>query len=137
VPIEICETPPVSTHRRRHGPPAAHPGRAGRATRRPRRRTRLTDTRGRAIGPLVWNAGGVTVYRIRFEGPAALAMGVATALADADGVDLTSSKQPSILDKNTVELSVSVEGNRDAVARAVATIRDELPDGASIEIADD
>lgn len=77
----------------------------------------------------------MTVYRIRFEGPAALAMGVATALADADGVDLTSSKQPSILDKNTVELSVSVEGNRDAVARAVATIRAELPDGASIEIA--
>jgi hypothetical protein len=85
----------------------------------------------------VWNAGEVTVYRIRFEGPAALAMGVATALADADGVDLTSSKQPSILDKNTVELSVSVEGDRDAVARAVATIRDELPDGASIEIAHD
>jgi hypothetical protein len=85
----------------------------------------------------VWNAGGVTVYRIRFEGPAALAMGVATALADAAGVDLTSSKQPSIVDKNTVELNLSVEGTRDAVARAVATIRDELPDGASIEIADD
>ena len=64
-------------------------------------------------------------------------MGVATALADAEGVDLTSSKQPSILDKNTVELSVSVEGNRDAVARAVATIRADLPDGASIDVSDD
>ena len=36
-----------------------------------------------------------------------------------------------------VELNVSVEGNRDAVALAVSTIRDDLPDGASIEIADE
>ncbi len=79
----------------------------------------------------------MTVYRIRFEGPAALAITVATALADADGVELTSSKQPSILDETKVELNVSVEGNRDAVAVAVSTIRDDLPDGASIEIADE
>jgi hypothetical protein len=82
----------------------------------------------------MWNAGAVTVYRIRFEGPAALAVGVATALADADGVELTSSAQPAILDANTVELNVSVEGARDAVATAVARIDDTLPDGASIEI---
>jgi hypothetical protein len=49
----------------------------------------------------------VTSYRARFEGPAALALRVARALADADGVDLT-----------------------DAVAR----VRGELPSGASIEI---
>ncbi len=79
----------------------------------------------------------MTVYRIRFEGPAALAVRVATALADADGVELTSSKRPSILDENTVELDVSVDGTRDAVAAAVSSIRDELPDGASIEIADE
>jgi hypothetical protein len=85
----------------------------------------------------VWNAVDVTVYRIRFEGPATLAVGVATALADADGVELTSSEQPSILDENRVELDVSVEGQRDAVGRAVTVIRDRLPDGASIEIADD
>ena len=85
----------------------------------------------------MWNAGAVTAYKIRFEGPAALAMGVATALADADGVELTSSKPPSTLDKNTVELNVSVKGTHDAVAAAVAGISDELPTGASIEIADD
>jgi hypothetical protein len=84
----------------------------------------------------MWNAGAVTIYRIRFEGPAALAVGVATALADADGVELTSSAKPSILDENTVELTVSVEGARDAVVVAVSSIRDELPDGASIEIVD-
>jgi hypothetical protein len=82
----------------------------------------------------MWDARAVTVYRIRFEGPAALAVGVATALADADGVELTSSAKPSMLDEGTVELNVSVEGERDAVAVAVSGISDGLPDGASIEI---
>jgi len=76
----------------------------------------------------------VTVYRIRFEGPAALAVRVATALADADGVELTSSEQPSILDDHTVELNLSVDATQDAVAAAVAAINDELPDGASIAL---
>jgi hypothetical protein len=61
------------------------------------------------VAPLVWDAVAVTVYRIRFEGPAALAVRVATGLADADGVELTSSEQPSILDESTVELDVAVE----------------------------
>jgi hypothetical protein len=84
----------------------------------------------------VWNAGDVTVYKIRFEGPTALATGVATALADAEGVELTASKRPSILDDDNVELNVTVEGESDAVAAAVASIGRGLPHGASIEIAD-
>ena len=84
----------------------------------------------------MWNAGAVTVYRIRFTGPAALVVRLATELADADGVELTSSEQPSIVDANSVELGVSVKGKHDDVARAVSSIRDELPMGASIEIAD-
>jgi hypothetical protein len=79
----------------------------------------------------------VTVYRIRFEGPAALAVRVATALADADGVELTSSEQPSLLDENRAVLNVSVEGTHEAVAVAVAMINGGLPDSASIEITDD
>ncbi len=79
----------------------------------------------------------MTAYTIRFAGPAALAVGVATALADADGVDLTSSSQPSIVDANTVELTFAVDGAHDAVTAAVSTISDDLPGGASIEIADD
>jgi hypothetical protein len=76
----------------------------------------------------------MTVYRIRFEGPTALVVGVATALADADGVELTSSAQPSRLDDDTVELKVSVQGARSDVAAAVSSISDGLPRGASIEI---
>jgi hypothetical protein len=64
-------------------------------------------------------------------------MGVATALADADGVDLTSSSQPSIVDGNTVELTFAVDGAHDDIAAALSTISDDLPRGASIEIGDD
>jgi hypothetical protein len=78
----------------------------------------------------------VSVHRIRFVGPAALAVQVATALADAEGVDLRSSEQPTILDGGTVELDVSVDGTADDVAAAVSAIRDGLPDGASIALAD-
>jgi hypothetical protein len=79
----------------------------------------------------------VTVYRIRFEGSAALAVDVATAVADADGVELISSQPVSILDENTVGLDLAVEGESDAVAAAVVSIRDGMPKGSSIEIADD
>ena len=73
-------------------------------------------------------------YRVRFEGPAALALSVATALADADGVELISSDQPVTLDENIVALNVTVAGAFDAVADAVASIRGGMPTEASIEI---
>jgi len=78
----------------------------------------------------------MTVYRIRIEGPTAIAVRVATELADAEGVELISSKQPSMLDSNTAELEVSVEGTHDDVVAAVASIDHGLPDGASIALAD-
>lgn len=80
------------------------------------------------------DAGAVTVYMVRFEGPAALAVGVATELADAPGVDLRSSAPPEALDEGTVRLNVSVDGARDAVDAAVHAIGKGLPKGASIEI---
>ena len=83
------------------------------------------------------DAGGVSNYRVRFEGPAALALRVATALADADGVELLSSDQPVTLDHNIVALNVAVEGEFDAVADAVASIRGGMPADASLEIARD
>ena len=73
-------------------------------------------------------------YRVRFEGPAAFALSVATALAEAEGVELTSSDQPVTLDGNIVALIVTVEGAFDAVADAVASIRGGMPTEASIEI---
>ncbi len=73
-------------------------------------------------------------YRVRFEGPAAFALSVATALADADGIELISSDQPVAVDENIVALNVTVEGEFDAVADAVASIRGGMPTEASIEI---
>jgi hypothetical protein len=76
----------------------------------------------------------VTSYRVRLEGPAAVILSVATALADADGVELISSAQPVTVNEGMLALEVTVEGAFDAVADAVASIRDSLPTGASIEI---
>ena len=76
----------------------------------------------------------MTTYRVRFEGPSALTLRVATALADANGVELVSSDQPLSLAEGTVALNVAVEGAFDAVAAAVANIRADLPSDASIEI---
>ena len=61
-------------------------------------------------------------------------MSVATALADADGVELISSDQPVTLEANIVALNVTVDGAFDAVADAVARIRGGLPTDTSIEI---
>jgi hypothetical protein len=73
-------------------------------------------------------------HRVRFEGPTALALRVATTLADAEGVELISSDQPVSVADGTVALNVVVEGERDAVVLAVAGIRREMPPRASIEI---
>ena len=83
------------------------------------------------------DAGGVSSYRVRFEGPAAVALSVATAIADAEGVELISSDQPVTLGANIVALIVTVEGAFDAVADAVASIRGGMPAEASIEISGD
>ena len=77
------------------------------------------------------------MYRIRFEGSAGLAVSVATAVADAEGIELISSEPLSIVDQNTVGLEISVEGERDAVVEAVAAIRNGMSKGSSIEIVDD
>ena len=63
-----------------------------------------------------------------------LTLSVATALADADGVELISSDQPVILDEGLVALHVTVEGAFDEVADALASIRGGMPSGASLEI---
>jgi hypothetical protein len=82
------------------------------------------------------DAVAVTNHRVRYEGPAAHALRIATALADADGVELISSDEPVPLDAGTVELIVTVKSGFDAVADAVADIRRDMPPGASIELTD-
>ncbi|MEO6125266.1 MAG: hypothetical protein ABIR32_16300 [Ilumatobacteraceae bacterium] len=76
----------------------------------------------------------MSTYQIKFVGPAAIAVRIATMLADADGVDLTSSKPPSVSDHDTVELAVEVEGAKADVTAALAAIRAALPVDASIDV---
>jgi hypothetical protein len=78
----------------------------------------------------------VTVHRLRYQGPAALTVRVATAVADADGVELISSEPPLLVNAGTVALEMAVEGDADSVSRALARLRDDLPGGASIELAE-
>jgi hypothetical protein len=77
-----------------------------------------------------------TSYRIRFEGPSAMALQVATDLAAADGVDLTSSTPPVPLDDATFALEVTVDGTLEAVTRAVDDLRERLPADGSITVVD-
>jgi hypothetical protein len=75
----------------------------------------------------------VPTYRVRYEGPRQLAIGVARQLADAPGVDLTSSAPPG----NTadgVHLELIVEGTADDVLDAVGAARSGLPDGARLQL---
>ena len=76
----------------------------------------------------------MTIYRVSLEGPPALTLRLATALADANGVELISSDQPINVAEGKVALNVAVEGAFDAVADAVAKIRADLPSDASVEI---
>jgi hypothetical protein len=75
----------------------------------------------------------VTAFHITYEGPASLAMTAAAALADADGVELTSSEPPQRSDAGDgVVLALTVEGTSDAVLDAIAQVRDQLGPEARI-----
>ena len=82
----------------------------------------------------VCDAGSVTVYQIRFEGPSTLAVSIARELADADGVELIS--EALTVEHGVVTLVVDVEATSDAVTDAVAQVRGSLPQDASIAIVD-
>ena len=77
-------------------------------------------------------------YRITYEGPSLVAMQAATQLADADGVDLTSSQPPQRGQgaAGTMVLAMVVEGTEEAVKAAVVSVRAELPPGATIGMED-
>ncbi len=77
----------------------------------------------------------MTAHRIRFEGPATLAVRVATLLADASGVDLISS-DPPVKTADGVALDLVAEGEPAAIAGALDDIRVGLPKGASIALVD-
>ena len=76
----------------------------------------------------------VNEHRIRFEGAAAVALTVATAIADADGVDLTSSEPPTAISDGKVRLDLSVRASDEAIAAALDEVRLRIPADSSIEL---
>lgn len=78
----------------------------------------------------------MTSHQVKYEGPASLAMTVATQLADASGIDLRSAEKQEPVDASadTVQLVLTVEATVDDVAAAVAAIEADLPVGARITV---
>jgi len=76
----------------------------------------------------------VNEHHIRFVGASAAALPVATAIADADGVDLTSSEPPTAVADGKVRLEFIVRGPSQAIAAAVEEISRVLPADCSIEL---
>jgi hypothetical protein len=76
----------------------------------------------------------VTTHRIRFEGPSLLALQVATALADTDGIDLTASAPPTPLGEGRSALEVTLDGDPEVVAAAVAGLREDIGAEATLEV---
>lgn len=82
--------------------------------------------------PPVCDAVQVSSHRIRFEGPAEIAVGVATTLADQPGVDLVGSEPLTFLDGQVVRLDITATGSDEDVAGAVERIAADLPATASL-----
>lgn len=80
----------------------------------------------------------MTTHRITYHGPAAQALPTATALAEADGVELTSSEAPQRRGPGggDVVLALTVEASSEAIAAALAQVRDTLPAGAQVTLDD-
>ncbi len=125
LPLAPLSVAPDSTQRRRadHSPNPL--------STRPGIQVRQDEKVAEACDP-----GGVTVHHITYEGPASLAMGAATAVADADGVELTSANPPEPVDgqPDRVRLALTVEGTTGDVAVAVRAAGNRLPPDATISL---
>lgn len=78
----------------------------------------------------------VTTHQVRYEGPSSLAVRVATLLADAPGINLTSAEKQEHPDRSVeaTVLALTVDGTTEDVLAAVRDIGDGLPAGASITV---
>jgi hypothetical protein len=74
----------------------------------------------------------VTSFRISYEGPRSFAVRAATLLAEAEGVELTSSEPPARRDGDSVVLALTVEATAQAVDDALSAIAPQLPSGATM-----
>ena len=78
----------------------------------------------------------MTSHQVRYESPSALAVSVATLLADSEGIELSSAEKPDS-SRDSVEpalLVLTVEGTTEAVTAAVASIDAGLPADARITV---
>ena len=77
----------------------------------------------------------MTTHHVKYEGPSSLAVHVATLLADAEGIDLTSAEKQEPTD-GSVEtvLALTVEGTTEAVMAAVRSVGAGLPAEARITV---
>ncbi len=78
----------------------------------------------------------MTSHQVMYEGPSSLAVAVATRLADAEGIDLTSAEKQEHREGSgeTVRLALTVEGTTEAVMAAVGSIAGELPADARLTV---
>ncbi|MDQ1424929.1 MAG: hypothetical protein QOD72_2427 [Acidimicrobiaceae bacterium] len=78
----------------------------------------------------------MTSFRISYEGPRSFAVRAATLLAEADGIELTSSEPPAHLDDDSVRLALTVHATAPAIADALSAIAAHLPRHATMRIDD-
>ena len=80
----------------------------------------------------------MTSHHVTYEGPSSLAVGVATLLADAEGIDLRSAEREEATDGSgeTVRLVLTVEATTEAVMAAVGSIGAGLPAEARVTVDD-
>ncbi len=81
------------------------------------------------------DAWAVTTHQVKYEGPSALAVQVATLLADAEGIDLKSAEKQEDPD-GSVEtvLVLTLDGTTEAVTAAVGAVGTGLPADARISV---
>ena len=76
----------------------------------------------------------MTSFRISYEGPRSFAVRAATLLAEAAGIELTSSEPPARRDEDSVMLALTVEATAEDVEDALSTIVTQLPRGATMRL---
>ncbi len=76
----------------------------------------------------------MTSFRISYEGPRSFAVRAATLLAEADGIELTSSEPPARRDGDSVMLALTVEATTQAIDDALRALASQLPPDATMRL---
>ncbi|MGI8982972.1 MAG: hypothetical protein ACR2HM_00295 [Acidimicrobiales bacterium] len=74
----------------------------------------------------------MTTHQVTYRGPPGFAVRAAALLADAEGLELRSATRTVDPTDDTVALELTVKGAAEAVEAALASVRAELPAGATV-----